>query len=628
MTKNAIILCLLVLVSSTSMAQLAQPEGEAAKKLTHTYTPYQFKPGQVQFVGFRNPPSEDLSWQPSMTKISPNESEDDPKLEKIKEIKDRQKSRDQATVTAAKTTAILPVVGTNFAGIFNGGGQSPLDNTVAISNAGKIVAFVNSKVTYYSSTGTATYTAGLWALINDPTLTNDMCDPKVIYDNAADRFIFFAQVCDAISAHSKIVVGFSKTNDPAAGWYIYELTGNPLNDGSWFDYPKMAVSGDEVFVTGNLFFEGAGFNQSVIYQIDKTACYAGGTMSSQYWAGIAGSFTILPVSLGESGSYGPGIYCVNTTGSSFGSGNIQLHVINNNIASGTATLSTYNVSTSSYSIAGNASQKGSTVPLNTGDSRALDGFFLNGVIHFVFNSDAGGGWCGINYNRLTVATATNVSSVYGTSGTSDVCYPAISSISTTATDASVMIAFNECSPSLYPRTCAIMCDNSMTWSSPTVVKSGASYVHYPWSTAATDRWGDYTGMCKKYNASTGTAWMAGMYGSTSHTWYQWIAELKVGTGPGVGIVTATNTDESIKVFPNPVYDNYSIAFTLKEREDITVSIVDINGRAVKELYATTAEAGEQIFSFNKSNLSPCIYFIHISSKSTILKNEKIIISGN
>ncbi len=628
MKKISIIACLLLGSCIANYAQVSLPQGDAAQKLQKVCHPAPFKPGDCRFVGFRNPPSADLQWLPSLTKASENESEDDLQLRKIKAAKNTLKFSGTDATPAQKTTATAPVVGAHFNGIDNGGGNSPLDNTVAISNAGKIVSFVNSKVSYYNTSGSATYTNDLWTLIGDATLTNSMCDPKVIYDNAADRFIFYAQVCDKISANSVVVLGFSKTNDPAAGWYIYELTGNPLSDYSWFDYPKMGISNDEVFVTGNLFYEGAGFNQAVVYQVAKGPCYAGGTLSAQYWSGISGGFTILPVSLGQTGAYGPGIYMVNTAGSTSGASTIKLHVVTNNIASGAAALNTYDVTTPTYSTGGDAAQLGSSRMLDAGDCRSLDGFYLNGVIHFVFNTDAGSGWNGVNYNRLTVATATNTSSVFGAAGSTDRCYPAISSISNTATDKSVMIAYNESSASMYPRTCAVICDNSGAWSSPTIVKAGSSYVHYTWSSAATERWGDYTGMCKKFNDNPAAAWMAGMYGSSSNLWMQYIAELKAGTGSGgSAVIDVKNDAEIIRVSPNPVYENCDITFTLKERESITINIIDMNGKVVKELFSTIAEAGENVFSFNKANLSTGTYFVHVNSKSTIVKNEKIVI-GN
>ena len=95
-------------------------------------------PLEIKFMGFRNPPSTDQVWQPNLTLISKNESEDNELLEKIKEKK--QKLRNAATAAgfpppSAKTTlagGYTPVVSTNFNGLSNGGAETPLDNTIAI----------------------------------------------------------------------------------------------------------------------------------------------------------------------------------------------------------------------------------------------------------------------------------------------------------------------------------------------------------------------------------------------------------------------------------------------------------------------------------------------------------------
>ena len=313
MKQCTFFLTLLIGCSFSSSAQFSKGKIEAQDKPEQVVAPAVARLDQAEFIGFRNPPSLDLNWMPSLSTISKNEGENQEELEKIKEYKRQLKLSTVITPAEEKTTSVnAPTVSTNFSGVNNGGSYTPLDNTIAISNGGIIVAMVNSNISYYTSTGTSTYTHDVYSLINDATLTNSLCDPKIIYDNVADRFIFYVQVCDEVVTHSKIVLGFSKTNNPSGGWWIYKFTGNPLGDNSWFDYPKLGLSTDEVFVTGNLFHGTSNsFNQSVIYQIPKTVCFAGGTLPTwHYYSGLTGAFTILPLSYGQAGSYGPGLYLV------------------------------------------------------------------------------------------------------------------------------------------------------------------------------------------------------------------------------------------------------------------------------------------------------------------------------
>ena len=200
-------------------------------------------------------------------------------------------------------------VATNFQGnVFNGG--APPDNTIAISNNGYIVSVINCNVAYFNSNGNQLWTGSFWELFNDPTLTELIYDPIVVYDSEADRFVMIA-IHGFSSATSKLIVCFSKTNNPTDGWWIYKLTGNPLNNACWLDYPKLGISNNEIFVTGNLFNDITGYSESVIYQIGKSKGYSGTNLNWVLWSNIAGSpITIIPASYGQQGNYGPGLYFV------------------------------------------------------------------------------------------------------------------------------------------------------------------------------------------------------------------------------------------------------------------------------------------------------------------------------
>src|ERR1035437_4276505 len=372
------------------------------------------------------------------------------------------------------TASFGPVLGVNFQGNSNTQG-CPQDNTIAISNGGLIASLVNSDIEYYNSSGAYINGMTLVNFYNDNTLSTFICDPKVIYDPQADRFIFYSQTCDGSSATSRVIISFSNTNDPSGLWTYYELTGNPMNDGSWFDYPKIAVSTDEVFITGNLFYDAGTFNQSVVYQIKKSDGYSQLSLTWQYWSNISGSpFTILPVGNGQSGNYGPpGIHLVNTF--SNGGSSFNYYYIDNNL-SNSPTMTYYSIPTTAYSVAGHASQSGTTHILDNGDCRAMNGFYLNGIIHFVFCCDIGSGRNGINYNRFTVLNQTNASYSFGSAGNFDYCYPAVASISSSSTDKSVAIAFVRSSGAIYPETRVVTCDDAGNWSNSVLVKAGDGYI--------------------------------------------------------------------------------------------------------------------------------------------------------
>lgn len=562
----------------------------------------------------------DTEWLPVVTHIFPHHgAPHNEEVENLKALKTIQKfsGTNPSPLSPDETMlGITPTIGANFSG--NAGTGCPLDNTIAISNGGIIISLVNSNISYYNTSGTQTFTSDIWTWYGSGTIVDNICDPVVVYDSGSDRFIFYTQTCDGISANSKVIMAFSKTNDPAAGWWVYELTGNPLSDNSWFDYPKMGISNNEVYVTGNLFFEGAGYNQSVVYQIQKAEGYAGSSLQWQYWSGITGNpFTILPLSNGQQGNYGPGVLLVSTDIS--GSGNLNLYDLTDDMSATGEQLNHYPISTTAYSVGGAAAQSGGP-NLDAGDLRTQSGFFLNGTAHVVFNSDISGGWNGINYNRINVAALTNTNTTFGLVGSFDYCYPSVASCGINANDKSVMIAFERSGASIFPETRIISCDDGLNWSSSVIVKAGNGPVTL---CGTPQRWGDYTGISRKMN-TTNTVWVASAYGNSSSYWDTWIAEV---VGVGVGIEENQNIS-SFNLYPNPVIDNFKTAFTLDQTQNIKIRIVDIQGKVVKELFVGVALQGENIFTFNKGNLADGAYFLQIESiNNQSIKNEKFIV-GN
>lgn len=572
-------------------------------------------------VGEVNTPSTDLKWRPILTKKVTAFEPKNPDEELIERIKAEKLllTQNKSTSSAGSENATLsttPIMGTNYLGNENNG-TSPMDNQLAISDGGWIVSVANNTIEYDNTSGSTIYYNELLTFINDAAVTG-VCDPYVLYDKGADRFIFFCQT-SPITSSSNILIFFSKTNNPNDGWWYYKLTGNPKGISEGFDYPKLAISNNELYITGNLFYDPAlTFDEAVIYQIQKSGGYSGGTINWQYWHGLTGApFTLLPVSDGHGAAFGPGCYFVAT--SSSGASNIKLYDLTDDMT-GSPSLNFYSVATTAYSPAADAYQSGTSCMLDNGDCRSLSGFYLNGTIHFVFHSDIGSGWNGINYNRLNLTALSNQSSTFGSAGSYHYSYPSVVSFTTSLTDKSVMIGFGRSSASIYPEVRVVNCDNGMNWSSSTLVKSSASYVSYTSTTM--ERWGDYTGTTRKHNSSTPSIWMNGMWATSVNEWSTWVAEIH---NSFIGIEEQTDQNQ-LKVFPNPVIETFNVEFNLEQTSTIEINVVDVNGKKVKELFSGKGLQGLNSFSFNKANLAIGTYFLTINDDSKIIKNEKIIIA--
>jgi hypothetical protein len=575
----------------------------------------------AECMGFRNVPTTDVQWRAIVNPVPIiHYSEEDELVQKLKA--ERQLTKlpapgNKSTVSENQSNSVTPVIGSNFIGN-HANGSSPLDNSIAISNGNIIVSVTNTTILYSDTAGNTLFYQDFLTFINDPAITG-VCDPVVIYDPGADHFIFFCEVSPLNSATSKLLIFFTKTNNPADGWWYYKVTGNPLNDASAFDYPKLGLSNNELYITGNLFRDSDHhFDQAVLFQFTKGPAYSGGTLDYTLWYGIDGSpFTICPVSNGQGGNYGPGCYLVATSPTD--ASTISFYDLTNDRTSGNAVLNYYSVNTTAYKVAPNAAQYGTTVLLNTNDSRTLGGFYLNGVVHFVFHSMRADGYCGINYNRLTVSSLSNTSSLFGLNS-SDYCYPSVVSYGSDANDQSVMIGFCKSNSMIFPSVQVVNCDNEMNWSVTAQVRTGDGYVHY---TVNPERWGDYSGTCRKYNASRPLIWMSGSFGAVNNQWDTWIAQIHDNS---TGILPSGDGGTKVSLYPNPVVKDFSLEFTLDEACNLSVTITDANGKEVKHLFEGKGYAGKNILSFNKANLKPGIYFLTLRSDNVVLKNEKVIIS--
>jgi hypothetical protein len=420
-----------------------------------------------------------------------------------------------------------------------------------------------------------------------------------------------------------LLVCFSQTNNPNGRWWNYKLTGNPVANNTWFDYPKLAVSKNELYISGNSFSNNGVFKEALLYQIEKNNGFIGGTLNWQFWYNIEGApSTLLPVSYGQQGNYGPGCYLVASKSS--GGSIIDFYDLTDDMSASGEQLNHYSIPTLPYSPAADANQLGSSTKLDNGDCRALSGFYLDGIVHFVFHSDYSSGYNGINYNRLDVSTRKNSSSNFGISNY-DCSYPSLASFATNVLDKSVMIGFGRSGSDIYPEIRVVNCANNMNWSSSTLVKSGISYCSYTATGIKPERWGDYTGICRKHNEVSATVWINGMFGTAAHNWETWIAEIT-----GIAVQSSIQNiakSESAKLYPNPVYNEFKTEFDIRNNDLITISILDVNGKLVKSLFEGLVNAGKNQFTFNKSNLESGIYYIKIMSSSRTIQNEKIVIAN-
>lgn len=532
------------------------------------------------------------------------------------------------------TAGIDPPIGVNFRGNQTIIGTPP-DNSIAISNGGIIVSADNNSVDCYSELGDSLLRIKADTLYKDSSITSILFDPNVEYDFDKDRF-YVAYAHGNTSLRSKIALLVSKTNDPRDGWWEYYIPAiDSLQSGYWLDRPILGHNNRYLYFGCTTSDDGGqGLVGNRIFQVEISSILNGGPMSYKSWLDVKDgnglvAFQIMPASAGQVGNYGPDFYFVSTERT--GGDQIHLYHAFNNGQADTITASA--IGTSNYGFALDADQLGITDKLATKDCRAQDAIYLNGKIHYVFHYNIGNYYAGISYNRITLQGLTHTRTTWGLPDTFYYAYPSLASYATDSTDESVMISFVRSGATIYPQACVVNYDAG--WSPGTkIVKNGNGYVDA--QVATTERWGDYTGICKRFNSINPGVWMAAHYGygqqpnqyGNVNTWSTWIAE--IGDGHTVNRQDAASPlPNRLVAYPNPVSDVLHLTLVANSSElrgkSLDVTLTDLSGKRIARfdlLRNGDAHASLSI-PIRELGLAPGVYLV--SSPTRQFRNEKIIV---
>ncbi len=542
---------------------------------------------------------------------------DEARLKKVKEENARRFPRVQGKSAANKRTSTvpMPLLGANFVADSQSG--IPPDNYVAINDSSHLTCMMNSLLTVHDGvSGSFLYRKGFAIFARNAGLNNSLFDfkydPKIIYDPEAKRFIII--MLSGTDGHNYIVAAFSQTDNPAGGWNFYKFYGNYDGDTTWFDYPAISITHNDLFLTGNkLSYSSSwqtGFKKSVIYQIKKQDGYNGDTaLHYQIWdslkydgnyirclhplkpgAGITGPSQIF-LSVRDFATLNDSIFIIKVEDTLGAPGN---HVSVSAITSST-----------SYGIPPNARQVDTNFTLATNDNRVLGGFIQGNEIQFVLNSIAPtSGGSGIyhgvisNYPAAPVATGHII-----TVDSLDFGYPNISYAGDTGTRNRSIISFEYSGPRTYAGLDALFYDG-YNYSDILTIQRGSSSIHV--LTQREQRWGDYSGSQPKWDA-LGTVWVDGIFAKRNNDYGCYVAELKAPYRTGIQQPTKHNTISNL--YPNPALRNISLEFELPEAQGVHLYIFDITGAQVADLGEHHGYEGKNLLEINIASLPSGTYLV-------------------
>lgn len=87
--------------------------------------------------------------------------------------------------------------------------------------------------------------------------------------------------------------------------------------------------------------------------------------------------------------------------------------------------------------------------------------------------------------------------------------------------------------------------------------------------------------------------------------------VRIEPGSPTGINTELVADQTVNVYPNPSEGNFSIQYTLDKHADVTISIMDSEGRTI-ETILKEGEAGDNLVELSNRNYASGIYLIKLN----------------
>lgn len=540
----------------------------------------------------------------------------------------------RSAILQKKSSVPKPQVLRNFEGNISNG--IPNDNDMAISNDGMIVSVVNSEIDVFNTAGDMKSDISLEKFGESLKIVGNKYDPKVLYDPDEDRFII-AFLNGRTDSTSYIILAFSETNDPTGDWNLFYLPGNPLMDTSWSDFPMIALTNDELFLTINLLYNDSswqkGFKQTVIWQMDKYSGYQGDTLIYKLYSGIkyqGNSIRNLCPVQGGSGLVGPDIYFLSDKNFSNQTDTFFLVHLTGKMDDPSTKIEVQLIqSDNEYGVAPSADQADpfNTHSLQTNDARVLSAYIQNSKIHFVGNS--------VNFNN-------NLATIFHSIITDlaetpkihldiidhpylEFGYPSIVYVGTGTGDKALIMA-NHTSDTVYPGYSTMLYDNG-EYSDVAIAKRGDTWINA--YSESDERWGDYTGLQRKYN-EPGKVWASGYFGRMKKSTLNdprtsvngtWISELTGNVSAGI---KESEKPSNTKIYPNPANDIILIDFETKSTEFLTYKLYDAQGKEVKLLMRALTKAGENQFTLSLAPLENGVYFLEISNENQKILTKKII----
>ena len=414
--------------------------------------------------------------------------------------------------------------GYNDNGVENGFSSIPPDPSGA-AGAERLVAVVNVMIEVRTKAGVLTFRDGFkdfFAGLGTSQAGSRIFDPKVIYDEHANRFVVIALQSDFISS-SRFLLAVSKSEfpDSISGWYMFSIdsaeTISTVN--SWADYPGFEVDEEAVYITANMFsFSDRTFQGVRLWIVDKGVnggFYGGGppTFFGSYnpYVNVGIASTTMPAQVHGSGGAGSsiGTFLVSNLLYSDGSVDVQIFTVQNPLGVATFVFNQLNLGQISQDnfVIPDSPQLGSTVLISTNDERVLDAVWRSNKLWMTFiinprtpdidSNQATAHWVRIDTSTLTVEAQGNLGGE-SFSAQTNTAFPAVALNS----QGQVAFGYAASSSTMYAGAHGSIFVGTVEY--PFTVQAGLDYYVRDFG-GTRNRWGDYTGI--SVDPTDGSFWI-------------------------------------------------------------------------------------------------------------------------
>ncbi|MDQ3015619.1 MAG: T9SS type A sorting domain-containing protein, partial [Bacteroidota bacterium] len=492
---------------------------------------------------------------------------------------------------------------------------TPLDNHLAVNQSEQVISTINTHMLVTNSTGFWLGSYKLDLFFQSIDISTRFFDPRVIYDPQADRFIMVlinGSVCD----DSQIVIAFSKTNDPKGSWNLYALDGCLKDDNTFADYPMIAITNNDFFLTYNAVHSDstwqAGFYGSQIHQINKQSGYNGEALQRKVWTDVTYNGRLLrnvvPLRNADE-NLSDDLYLMSDRNFDLTNDTVFLLHLTGEQDDPNAELNIeYRLLDQPYGVPPYALQTRDS--LDTNDARILDGFVVNGQIQWVGNTmDFNTGRSGVFHGTLQVDDPFQTAKGHIIAHPTDYLgYPGIVWTGSNANENDAIIVMSHSSATRHPGGSAIYSDGLGEYSEFVTVIEGQRAVDM--LTGGIERWGDYVGIQRLYH-QPGSAWVSMSYGRPGNVNEAWIAKL---ARQEENVATHNPTSNiHLSSYPNPTDDYVQIDIDNPDGGEYHVVLTDMKGNILRTLYDGPANyPGKASLNFSTHALPAGQYVVHVT----------------